>query len=119
MFTKTIPLLILSLSIVFFLYTLLFNSISNFNIIPDIKDNAKLITTGAYKYIRHPMYFTVIVTMFAPLSNSINYANISICTTLTITILLKIKKEEYLWQKKSKAYKRYMKKTKMLIPFVL
>lgn len=80
MFTKTIPNLIFLFGLLFFFYTLLFNKISNFNIIPDIKDNAILITTGTYRYIRHPMYFAVLITMLAPLSYSLSYTNISILT---------------------------------------
>ena len=119
MFTKTIPNLMFLAGIGFFFYTLLFNKISNFNISPEIKKNAKLITTGAYRYIRHPMYFAVIITMFATLINSVNYTNLTISTILTITMFLKAKKEEYLWHRESTEYKNYMKTTKMIIPFVL
>ena len=119
MFTKAIPLLIFLFGIGFFLYTLLFNKVSNFNIIPDIRNNAKLITTGTYRYIRHPMYFSVFITMFAPLTNSFNYVNLIICTILIITMFLKAKKEEYLWHMESDKYKEYMQNTKMIIPFIL
>ena len=119
MFTKTIPNLIFLSGIGFFFYTLLFNKVSNFNIIPDIKDDATLVTIGAYRYIRHPMYFAVLITMFAPLYNSMNYTNIIICTVLTMTIFLKAKKEELLWHGESNEYKNYMQNTKMIIPFVL
>lgn len=119
MFSKTIPNLIFLFGIGFFLYTLLFNKVSNFSIIPDIKEDAKLVTTGAYKYIRHPMYFAVIITMFAPLANSLSYSNLLICSFLTITIFLKAKKEEYLWHIESNEYKSYIQNTKMIVPFVL
>ena len=75
MFTKVIPLVIFILGIGFFIYTLLHNKLSNFNIIPDIKENASLITTGAYKYIRHPMYFALFIIMFATLINALNFSN--------------------------------------------
>jgi len=119
MFVKTIPILIFLSGIMFFIYTILFNKLSNFNIIPDIKDGAILVTAGAYKYIRHPMYFAVIITMFAPLSNSFNFTNLIISSILIITMFLKAKKEEYLWHIESIEYKSYMKNTKMIIPFVL
>jgi protein-S-isoprenylcysteine O-methyltransferase Ste14 len=119
MFSKILPLSIFLFGIGFFFYTLLFNKVSNFNIIPDIKKDAILITTGAYRYVRHPMYFAVLITMFAPLINSMNYTNLVICFILTITMFLKAKKEEYLWHIESDGYKRYMQNTKMIIPFVL
>lgn len=119
MFTKTIPVLIFLSGVGFFFYTLLFNNMSNFNIIPDIKKDATLITTGAYKYIRHPMYFAVLITMFAPLTNSFSLTNFSISIVLSVTMFLKAKKEEYLWHGESSEYKDYMSNTKMIIPFVL
>ena len=119
MFTKALSVLLFLSGVGFFFYTLGFNKVSNFNIIPDIKEEAELITKGAYKYIRHPMYFAVLLTMFAPLSNSIDYTNIIICIVLTGTMFLKAKKEERLWQMESSQYKYYMKKTKMIIPFIL
>ena len=36
---------------------------NNFNIRPDIKENCKLVTTGIYTYIRHPMYLAVLLSM--------------------------------------------------------
>ncbi len=38
--------------------------IGNFNIVPDVKPNSILITESPYKYIRHPMYTSVIVVGF-------------------------------------------------------
>lgn len=117
MFTKLISLMFFILGIGFFLYTLFHNKLSNFNIIPDIKENATLITTGAYKIVRHPMYFAVIITMFAPLSNAFNFTNILICILLCMTLFLKAKKEEGLWSEESKEYRKYKLETKMIIPF--
>ena len=37
------------------------NKIGNFNIVPEIKDEAKLIVTGPYKFVRHPMYSSLIL----------------------------------------------------------
>jgi protein-S-isoprenylcysteine O-methyltransferase Ste14 len=119
MFIKTVPLLMFLSGISFFIYTILHNRVSNFNIIPDIKENALLITTGTYKYIRHPMYFAVLITMFAPLANSLNVTNLFICIVLTTTMFLKAKKEEHLWHIESPEYKKYMQNTKMIIPFIL
>lgn len=119
MFTKIVPILIFIAGISFFFYTLMFNRVSNFNIIPDIKNHAQLVTTGAYKYIRHPMYLAVLITMLAPLSNSIDYINLIICSILMITMFLKAKKEEYLWHIESKEYKNYIQKTKMIVPFII
>ena len=111
---------IISLSgLLFAVYTLYCNRFDNFNITPEIKDNAKLITTGAYKYIRHPMYLCVLLIMFGVAITSITIVNIFLYEGLVYVLYLKAKKEEELWSKHSDAYKEYMKDTKMFIPFVL
>lgn len=119
MFTKTLPLVIFCLGISLFLYIMYDIKTANFNIIPEIKENAPLITTGVYKYIRHPMYFAVIVTIFSPLSSTLNLTNICIGIVLIFTLFLKAKKEENLWMQESKEYAKYKEKTKMIVPFVL
>ena len=49
------------------LYAFFHNNLKNINIIPDIKEDAELMTTGAYAYIRHPMYFSVFFMMLGAL----------------------------------------------------
>ena len=64
-FSKPLSLVIFILGLSFGIYTLLFNKLSNFYISPLIKKDANLITNGAYKYIRHPMYFSVLLMLLA------------------------------------------------------
>lgn len=101
------------------IYTLLFNKLSNFNISPLIKKDATLITWGAYKLIRHPMYFSVLLMMFAVVLVKISLINIILYLALITVLFLKAKKEEKLWRNSSSEYTKYMKKTKMFIPFIL
>lgn len=101
------------------MYSLVSNKISNFNIIPEIKTNAKLIQTGAYKYIRHPMYFSVLLMMIGIVIGNINLINFILFVLLVFILYLKAKKEEKLWLEKTPEYKEYMKNTKTFIPFIL
>lgn len=103
----------------FGVYTVKYNPLGNFNIIPEIKENAFLITTGAYRYIRHPMYFSVLVVMLGVVLSNLTLASIFIYMLLVATLFLKAKKEEYLWMECSYEYKRYMQRTKIIIPFIL
>jgi len=95
------------------------NKLSNFNITPEIKEKAKLITTGAYAYIRHPMYFAVLLIMLGVVTTHFNLTSGLIYLGLILILFLKAQKEEKLWSQKSTAYKKYMKTTKMFIPFIL
>ena len=101
------------------IYAITCNKLSNFNIIPEIKEEAKLIITGAYKYIRHPMYFAVLLIMLGVITVNLNMISILLYLFLILVLYLKAKKEELLWVEKSKQYEEYKCKTKMFIPFIL
>ena len=118
-FNHLISLFISSIGFLFGLYTLYFNRIGNFNITPEIKENSKLIKNGAYKYIRHPMYFSVFLTMGGVVLTEIDVINIFCYMVLVIVLYLKASKEEKLWSDKLEEYKQYKKHSKMFIPFVL
>jgi protein-S-isoprenylcysteine O-methyltransferase Ste14 len=89
-----------------------------FNIRPDIKEHASLVTTGVYAYIRHPMYTAVLVIMFGvTLLYPVQFVFVSY-GLLLLTLLIKLFYEESLWKAYSDEYRVYMKKTKRLIPFI-
>lgn len=112
-------LLIFLLGCGFGLYTVRHNPFGNFNITPEIKENASLITTGAYRYIRHPMYFSVLVMMFGVVVSEPTLLSFFIYALLVVTLFLKAQKEEMLWMEQSSEYRKYRQQTKRIIPFVL
>jgi len=101
------------------LWAIKHNKRDNFNIVPQMKEGAKLITTGPYRYIRHPMYFSVIVMMlpFVLSTNTITFWFLFF--TLIFVLYLKAIREERLWQECSDEYCKYKAKTKAIIPFIL
>lgn len=112
-------LLIFFLGCGFGLYTVKHNQLGNFNITPEIKQNASLITTGAYRYIRHPMYFSVLLMMLGIVVSKPTILSFVIFVLLIITLFMKAQKEEMLWMERSCEYKIYMQHTKKIIPFIL
>jgi protein-S-isoprenylcysteine O-methyltransferase Ste14 len=116
---STFALLIFFAGSGFGLYTLKCNTLSNFNITPEIKENAALITTGAYRYIRHPMYFSVLVMMLGVVVSKPTLLSFFIYLLLVVTLFLKAHKEETLWVEQSSEYRNYRQQTKRIIPFVL
>lgn len=118
-FSNFLALLIFICGALMGMYALFHNNLKNINIIPEIKEDAVLITTGAYAYIRHPMYFSVIIMMLGVVIADLNTLRISLYLLLIITLLLKAHKEEKLWMEKSEAYKAYRQRTKSIIPFVV
>jgi protein-S-isoprenylcysteine O-methyltransferase Ste14 len=117
-YAHIIPSLVFCFGLGFGIYTLMHNPLNNFNIIPEIKYNAVLITTGAYKYIRHPMYFSLLCMMAGVLIASVNLVTLGLFGLLMVTLVLKARKEEKLWSQHSPEYEAYMCRTKSIIPFV-
>ena len=100
-------------------FALLRNQLGNFNIQPKMKENAQLITTGIYAYIRHPMYLSVLLMMLGVLISSPSIVEILCLIVLTIVLVLKAQKEEAIWIEENKEYLQYKKNTKLFIPFIL
>jgi len=94
------------------------NKLGNFNIVPDIKEDCTLIKDGIYSYIRHPMYTSVILTMFGVLLMYLNRVEMILYVVLVINMLIKMFYEESLWHCEGDEYKKYAKNTSRLIPKV-
>lgn len=88
------------------------------NVFPEVLEDQKLIQSGPYKYIRHPMYTAVLLLTGSWMLNEINIYSISLCLLFLLVLLTKINHEEKLLTKAFKEYSTYMKKTKKLIPFI-
>jgi len=98
----------------------------NFNIQPEVKTNAVMVSRGPYKIIRNPMYaglllfFGVSVFMNFDFNNLLySYIRLSIFILLTTVLIMKIYMEEtFLTNKFGEGYTEFKEKTYRLIPFV-
>ena len=89
---------------------------SNINIMPSLKTNHQLTTCGIYRYVRHPMYSSILLAMFVFLLSNITVVGLTVYGTLVIDLWFKSALEEkYLLQKFNK-YDCYMKKTGRFLP---
>ncbi len=100
-------------------YTLLFNQIGNFRVYPELKPQSKLITTGPYRFIRHPMYACVILCVLGTAFYRNHPANYLGLVFVITSVTLKAYKEEGLILEKYPEYKNYMRRTSRFIPWVL
>lgn len=85
----------------------------------EIQDEQKLIDTGLYSYVRHPMYLAGILLFgFAPLVLGSFYALIPM-VFIPVLLVIRIKNEEKILIDGLKGYDQYMKNVKYrLLPFI-
>ena len=93
--------------------------VGNFNIVPDVKVDSVLVTELPYKYIRHPMYVSVILLGLGMMLSAYSSFTLSIWLILVIVMFVKAKYEESLLIKRFPDYRKYCADTKAFIPFVL
>ena len=84
-----------------------------------LKEDHKLITTGLYQYVRHPIYTGMLLMIIGTaLSLGTLGAMIGFLIIL-LGVLLKLNEEEALMTEYfAQEYKSYKKRTKTLIPFI-
>jgi protein-S-isoprenylcysteine O-methyltransferase Ste14 len=86
----------------------------------DIENTSKLVTVGLYRFVRHPLYASLLF-----LGTGILMKNISIITAFlaiinTIALVVTAKREEReMIDKFGDEYRTYIQKTRMFIPFVV
>ena len=83
------------------------------------EDTANLVDSGIYKYIRHPMYSSLILLAVGTLPKNVTIIGIVLTILIIIFIIVTAKieeKENILFF--GSAYQDYMKKSKMLFPFI-
>ncbi|MFX0171417.1 MAG: methyltransferase family protein [Candidatus Hodarchaeota archaeon] len=92
----------------------------NYTTLLHLRKEQSLITTGPYRYVRHPMYSALITVGIGLSLLSANwYFGLPFIATIVI-IILRIKKEEEVMIKKfGEEYIQYMKRTKRFIPFFI
>lgn len=85
-----------------------------------IEKTTKLVTSGVYRYIRHPFYSSLLFLTWGILLKHITWVTFLLAIATTMFLAIMAKKEEvenigYFGEK----YREYMKDTKRFIPYVL
>jgi len=85
-----------------------------------VEKTTVLVTTGAYRYVRHPLYGSFLLLtlgsfLFVP---SWQGGLLAIVATLNVIVAARVEEKENLLYFGA-AYSDYMKRTKMFIPFVM
>jgi len=89
------------------------------NVYPDVIEGRPLLTSGIYKFIRHPMYTSVLLVSLAWVLERATILSIIIWSILCVNLMIKIQYEEELLLKKFPKYEEYKQKPRRLIPYLL
>jgi len=89
------------------------------SLIIEVNENQKVISTGLYGVVRHPMYLGVLI-MFLPTPIALgSYWALIPFAVLPVLLILRILNEEKVLSNNLQGYKEYCQKTKFrLIPFI-
>ena len=77
-----------------------------------------VISTGPYRFIRHPMYAAALLFIWASIGGHLTPWTVGIGVLVTAVILIRIAAEETLLQASYPDYQAYTGQTKRIIPFL-
>ncbi|MCA9380228.1 isoprenylcysteine carboxylmethyltransferase family protein [Candidatus Dojkabacteria bacterium] len=115
--SNPISLIIFSLAILIGLIPILQKNFK-VNIFPEVTKNMDLVTSGIYKFIRHPMYLSVLLVGISFVIADPKPLILLVWMILLINLHLKMDIEEINLIKTFPEYKEYRNSTKRLIPFI-
>lgn len=100
------------------LWALIVVRIRNLRIVPEPVANARLVVSGPYRLIRHPMYAAVLLVASGWLVGHATAPRSVLLLALAIILLLKLRHEESILAKELPGYADYMRRTRRLVPWL-
>jgi len=85
---------------------------------PEPRANARLVTRGPYRWVRHPMYTSVLLIALAWVLDQPTFVRALVWLVLLADLLTKLEYEETLLAHRFPEYVAYRKRTQRLIPRV-
>ncbi|MDP1815617.1 MAG: methyltransferase [Leadbetterella sp.] len=110
------PSLILSIFGFIIVLIALFDLDKSLTAFPTPKNNSELITSGLYKYVRHPIYTGILLTVFGYSIYSASIPRLIISLLLLILFYFKTHYEAYKLSQKYPDYSAYKARTGRFIP---
>lgn len=89
---------------------------TRWRVLPEVHPEARLIEDGPYRWIRHPMYASLLLVAAGLLADKPNVPRLIAGTVLVLSLALKIHLEEMKLSRAFPRYAEYAARTKRLIP---
>lgn len=99
-------------------WALLAMRLPNLSIFPEPKESAVFVSSGPYRWLRNPMYFSLLLFYAAQLADQFTLARSLVYGLLVVVLMMKIIREEKLLAEVFEGYNDYLKRTWRIIPFV-
>ncbi len=93
--------------------------LGNFAVTPDIMSGARFVSRGPYRYIRHPMYASLLLMTLALVLSHYSAFRLAIWAVLLVDLWLKLSYEEKKLVAHFEEYASYRRRTSRLVPCVL
>ncbi|MEF9943576.1 MAG: isoprenylcysteine carboxylmethyltransferase family protein [Burkholderiaceae bacterium] len=98
------------------LWALGYNKIGNFNIRPEVRDGAELVTRGPYRRLRHPMYTALLLMAAGLVAIDPRLARMALFGALFLVLDTKARREEVLLTARFPQYLAYKTKAARFFP---
>ncbi|NVO19439.1 MAG: isoprenylcysteine carboxylmethyltransferase family protein [Bacteroidetes bacterium] len=118
---RTMPawaLIIVAISASLAFWAILSMQLNNLKVTPSPGENARLITSGPYRIIRHPMYSSILLLAIPLVIHEFSLLRLFLAILLIIDLLIKLNYEERLLLTKFSQYKGYRSVTYRILPFI-
>ena len=77
-----------------------------------------LVTTGPYKFLRHPIYAAILYFVWTGVTSHLSSLSCALAIVLTIGLIVRMLAEERLVTQKYPEYTEYAAQTKRIVPFI-
>ena len=101
------------------LWALVVMNLRNLHVLPEVYPESTLVTHGPYRYIRHPMYSTLLLVTLALVLDAFSPERLLMWMLLFGDLWIKLRYEEQLLTHHFQDYQDYQRRTKRLIPFLI